>query len=393
MKQISPLQHLGIAMAILVASYVLFTLFPGLLPHPEDFSPWAYIVAFVILLVQCLRLPTGSRRWLYWTIFVLCTLAMLDESGYGVEIFGWQPLYLPQYHVQIRDLHSLLTLGREVAQEWLVDVRWNGGQFQGFLAYDAGILAFVFAFVAIFRFRMDQAKEAEWQERLARFTAGGAAAIGLAFTAYLLLLPADPTNAFMLGFSLTRLTIVVGILLLSLAPLVLLFIKKAEVLKRLRATLKKQSKARWLGATAALALLGAFAYQIYAPFAFLPDQQVRLERTTPLVLWLMAEVAVSLAAGLVWRGKFRLPFRTARRQFANFVNEEPAFTYTVVALVLIGIAQLIDLEFIPLNQWIVTPNFHVKLWGLWTEEVFEMTAAYEFLAAGWFFPRRAKTNK
>jgi hypothetical protein len=58
------------------------------------------------------------------------------------------------------------------------------------------------------------------------------------------------------------------------------------------------------------------------------------------------------------------------------------------AVLLILLAQLIDQSFIPLNTMIHTPNFHVQLWGLWTEEIFEANGAFLFTFAAFYFPKQ-----
>jgi hypothetical protein len=60
----------------------------------------------------------------------------------------------------------------------------------------------------------------------------------------------------------------------------------------------------------------------------------------------------------------------------------------ISAVFLILIAQLIDKGAIPLNSLIQTPDFYVNLWGLWTEETFEMNASFLFLVAAFYFPKQ-----
>jgi hypothetical protein len=71
----------------------------------------------------------------------------------------------------------------------------------------------------------------------------------------------------------------------------------------------------------------------------------------------------------------------------SFLSREPSYFYAGAAVLLILVAQLIDQDIIPLNAMIRTPGFHVKLWGLWTEETFEMNGAFMFIAAACYFPK------
>jgi len=391
MKNISLRQHIGLAFLILIVSYVLFTLLhPAILPHPEDFSPWAYVVAFLFLVVACLRLPQRRGNWRYWFVLLLCTLALLDETGYGVEIFGWPPLYLPQYHLEIHDLHNLINLAAQLASQRLDALRWNGAQFFLFLVLDAALLLLASFFLVSVRFRMARAKESAWQARILVFTSAFAAALGAIATIYLFTLPADPKNAFIFGHSLARLVSAAFILVPSLLPLALLTFKRAQFQKSGVQWRKKSRFAAELPSILFVSMLLALIYQLYVPFVFLPDQIARFERVTPLVLWLLAELIILWLAAMLWAGHLRKTFIELWRGFVAALAHEPVFFYAAFAVLLIAIAQLIDTGIIPLNDWIKTPNFHVQLWGLWTEETFEMTAAYEFLAASFFFPKPKK---
>jgi hypothetical protein len=333
------------------------------------------------VLVSFLRPP--RNHWSYLIIIALCALAFLDESGYGVEIFGWQPLYIAEHHVYIHDLHSLFDLGVELAGLQLADMRWNGALFTNFALFDLGLVIVAGVLAVIYRSGLQGAKEAKWQERIVQVTVFALASCGLAAAGYLLALPGDPKNAILFGYSAFRLGSVLIVLVPSLAPLAI-WLRDA---KGLRAIFAKAVKMRMLPTFLGALAFGVLVYQVYATFVFLPDDQARLERITPLLLWALAICAVLWVALAVWAGKLRRPFTSALRDFIAFLEREPAFFYTGVALALIFIAQLIDQDIIPLNTLIVTPNFHVRLWGLWTEETFEMTGAVMFILAAFFFPK------
>lgn len=386
MKNFSLRQHIGLALLILLASYISFTLLhPALLPHPEDFSPWAYVITFFFLLAACLRLPKRRGNWRYWFVLLFCTLALLDETGYGVEIFGWQPLYLAQYHLEVHDLHSLIGLAAQLIRQWLEASQWNGAQFLHFLELDA-VLVVVGAVYVIPVRANKTAKETQIQSRVVRYSGVLAALAGVAATIYLFSLPADPKNTFLFGHSFVRLASAAFILAISLLPLSQIVFRRAQFQKSVAHWQKKSRFALQLPSILFVLMLLALAYQLYVPFVFLPDEIARFERITPLVQWLLAELLILWLAAMLWAGYFRKPFKEIGRDLVAGVGREPAFLYAAVAVILIAVAQLIDTNVIPLNDWIKTPNFHVQLWGLWTEETFEMTAAYEFLATSFFFP-------
>ncbi len=378
------IQHFGIALLILAISFVLFTLLPDTLPHPEDFSPWAYLVAFIASVIAWLLLPRNASRWLYAGIVLLCTLALLDESGYGVEIFGWQPLYLEQYHVEIHDLHNLAALGFELLGDFLEESRWNAAQFTSFMLFNAALLALGLIQRALLR-QPAGFKSLQRHHRITSTTAAAIALVGLAAATYLALLPSDEKNSLLLGYSAVRLGSMAVILAGSLAPIAALAFVREAAYKWAERFM--DATARWLPWIGLAAVIGLIAYQVNSTFVFLPDEQARLERITPLVFWLATELIILGLAGLAWQERWQATFIDMWRNFVAFLRQQPAFLYAGFAVLLILIAQLIDQNIIPLNEWIVTPNFHVALWGLWTEELFEMTGAFFFLAAAWFFPR------
>ncbi len=387
MKKLTLSKHVGIAVLILVVLYTLFTLFhPAFLPHPEDFSPWPDFAAFLALLWACIKLRKQPHAWAYWGIFVLCTLAGLDEIGYGTEIFGWPSLYLPKYHIEIHDLHNLINLGIQLAQMRLDALHWNGAQFIGFLLLDAALLLFGCLFLRLLRFPAAPAKETLWQDRIVRLLIGFVAVLGAATVIYLFTLPADPKNAFLFGHSLARLASAAFIFVLSILPLACFGFKRAGFQKSIAQRLKKLFFSLELPSFLFVLIFLAVTYQFYVPFIFLPDQIALFERITPLIQWALAELFIIWLAALVWAGHYRKPFIDLWHRFIAFNTREPAFFYAAFAVMLIFIAQLIDVDVIPLNDWIKTPNFHVQLWGLWTEEVFEMTSGFIFLVSSFFFP-------
>lgn len=396
MKTYPIFKHVGIAFAILVVSYLLFTLFPGPFPHPEDFSPTAFFVACGFVLIAWLRLKKRSQKLLYLIIPLLCVLALLDEIGYGSEVFGFQPLYLERYHVEIRDLHNLADFLLQIIKIQLEDWNWNGARFAGFVRLDSLLVIGLFIFTALLRHGMQDAKEHDWQIRISWLASGLILLAGISASAYLLLLPADPNNAFIFGFSLARLISISAVLLCSGAPVAYLLslrprkATKKNLIGKIETGLGDQNKSLAILVALWLILVLGFAYQIASSFSYLPDHLARLDRLDPLVVWLSSVASILLLAMSVWHGRFRRSITETAESVFAFFRREPPFIYTAFALALIVIALAIDQGMIPLQEWIVTPNFWVTNWGLWTEEVFEMTAAYEFIAAALFFRNKEK---
>lgn len=380
-------KHLVTVLTILGSSYLLFTLFPSLFPHPEDFSPYTYVVAFVALVESWLMLKDGKRRWLLLPILFLCLLALLDETGYGSEVMDIKPFYSQTLHTEIRDLHNAIGLAIELGARALEDWHWNASLFVNFLTLDGILLAAWLLFGSLLRFRTPRSEE-KLRNRILWLVAGFWLASGLTAAVYLLRLPQDPKNAFFLGHSAIRLISAVGTFVISAAPIAFLMYQRKTPQgfpKSISNWLSEHSRVM-LVVSIMLALV-SFAYQFYAPLVFLPDQQTRLERITPIVLWLLAFAWFALLGLMAWRGHLRRPITELGTRLAEFLRREPGYFYTIGALTLILIAQLIDRDLIPLNTLIQTPNFYVKLWGLWTEETFEMTGAFLFITAAFYFPK------
>lgn len=385
MRIIALRKHFLVFLLILIISYSLFTLVPTLFPHPEDFSPYVYVVAFLACLEVWLTVKDKSRKWLLLPVLLICLLAFLDETGYGSEVLDIPPIYSDSLHTQVRDLHNLIGIAMELGSQALEDAGWNAPLFTAFLAVDGVLVAGGLFFGWVIKF-WAHLKEKMIERRILRLTAALWFVSGSSASVYLLTLSQDPKNAFLLGYSATRLALVLAAPIISTFPLLLLFSNNSMTwLKHMLDRIDRNSRTIWV--VCLILVLIAVAYQLYAPFVTLPDQQTRLERITPLVLWVMAIAWFALLGAQAWRGGLREPISMRIDRFADFLRREPAYFYMISAVGLIFVAQLIDQGFIPLNTMIRTPGFHITQWGLWTEEMFEMTGAFLFIAAAFHFPK------
>ncbi|MBX3048998.1 MAG: hypothetical protein KIT46_01700 [Anaerolineales bacterium] len=376
----TPFRKLLVHCALITAAgFSLYTLFADRLPHPEDISPFVYAIALLVCLLAWLKLPKG-RKWLYGPIVLLCLLALLDESGYGSEVFDIQPFYSTRYNTEVRDLHNAFGLGQELLSLWLAEKNWQAAEFMKFLFLDGALILGGF----LFAWGLQLSKETERQDRIVRWTPTGWLLLGLAAAGWLLALPADERTAVWGGYSIARLSTIAGILLASALPLCLARRTGWQPLKAKLAAWLTGRRGQQVALWAAALVLAGLAYQVQATFVFLPDAQVRLARVTPVAMWLLAAAGLAWLSIMAWRGHFRRSLGAWLRDALNWLESEPAYFYAGFALALILVAQLIDREVIPLNQWI-PPAEHIPLWGLWTEEVFEMLGAVFFFLAGRHF--------
>jgi hypothetical protein len=388
MKTRSLWQHLLIVFAIVLTSFVLFTFFPSIFPHPEDLSPFAYVIAMLAGIEVFILLKDGRRRWFVAPVLILCLLALLDETGYGSEVMSIKPFYSQTLHVEIRDLHNLIGIAMELGTKALSDRHWDGNLFTQFLIIDGIFLIAGFFFTWLLRFQMP-ANEERIKKRILLLTSEFWLLAGFLTAIYLFSLPQDPKNTFLLGHSLTRLISAAGPISISLVPIIVLSVGNFANKTGGRSVTNRLSRQiRPIQVISILLSLASLVYQLYAPFIFLPDQQVRLQRISPIVVWLLGISWVTVLSIRAWQGGLRKPLTDMFLRFTNYLRREPAYFYMISAVIIILFAQLIDQSFIPLNTMIQTPNFHVQLWGLWTEEIFEINGAFLFTLSAFYFPKQ-----
>ncbi len=393
MRRFSWWQHLLIAVLVTVVLLAVFATYAPRLPSTEDISPQIYFVASLMLLAGCIRMGKQPLRWLYWLLLGLCVFIFLDEIAYGVELMGFEPIYIEQYNFYIRDVHSSVGFAREVLAEWLPQAGWNPAVLSSFLRVDFVLLLGVLVLWLAARQGLQGASEARWQQRILRLLAGLAGLTSLLLIGFLLQLPADPKNAVLFGFSAARL----GLLAMAvLYPGLLLWLRFAQPQRWQRGLAAAeriiQRHAKALGAVFALVLLAGLVFQLQSSFMFLPDELVRLTRVAAAVTWLMAQALWLWLALLLWRGWLRTPVVKLIRDGWQLVKDHPTLIYVGVSVLIIFIAQLIDQNYLPLDEMLYTPNYHIQYWGGWLEETLEMIGAFLFALAAVVMPPRAATR-
>lgn len=377
--------HALLSLLISGVIFAVFTLYQKDLPHPEDFSPQVFFVASLLLLAGCVRMGPQALRGLYWLILGLCVFIFLDEIAYGVELVGFEPIYIERYNFYIRDVHSSIGFVRGVLQEWLPEAGWNPSLFASLLRLDLALLAGLGLLWWLARWGMQAASADAWQARSLRLVLSASLLTSLVTLAYMLSLPADPKNAFLLGLSPFRLAVALGLLAASgLAAWLLRPTRQPRLLAWLGARMGRLALPGSL-LLAALVLAG-LVFQVQASFTFLPDALVRLERILPLALWATAQ-ALWLWLGIqLWTGRLRTPLTTLASDTLAAFRSHPSFIYVAVALGLIFVAQLIDQNYLPLDEMLHTPGYHIEYWAVWVEESLEMIGAFLFAAAALVMP-------
>jgi uncharacterized membrane protein len=385
MKNMTPLAHIGAALALIVLLTVLFTFLPFRLPAPEPFSPWVYLAAAGICVIALFRLRGSGRRVLiYIPLLLLSIFGFLEETSYGVESGTFQPIYSETYHVQVYDVHNLLPVLEQIFNRDLQQADWNFQMSAQFFQVDGililGLVLFCFASVWASR----RGKPENIPNQVFKIAVLALILITIISIFSLISLPAESKNSFLLGFSITRLAIVAGLLIAGvLLPLLALLSQT-----RSKAAVRKISewlssmKLRWAVTIILISgLLAAIAYQFWAPLVIGTGEKAILERLNPPIIWLTAAITLFLITLAAWRGGLQTLVIRLAQGIRAFFTEHPAYIYAIVCIVIVGFAQLMDQGFVSLAQYIHFQNPWGEEWNYWLEETFEMTGAFELVAA------------
>ncbi|MEX1071473.1 MAG: hypothetical protein WEC37_02505 [Anaerolineales bacterium] len=391
MKKNPILKHLGIAILIWVIALVIITPFPENMPHPEDFSPTAWL--FAIGMTFYLLSTTGDRRafWRFLPIPIIAILGFLEEIAWGVELNLIQPIYLEQFDLTVYDAHNFVPAITRIFLKNIGAEQWHSELFDEFLRID--MLAFLvgLTFIVALRIGTKKLNANEWRAHILQIGSWMLVLPSTFALWQLLSLPVDPKNAFLFGFSVERLLPIVGFIVLALASAVFAVqmtnpsarTSAAEVIE---GSVITEDRPRKIGIFLSAIFVAVILFQFIAPLDPPPDRVVLFERIIPLVGWLFAVTCFLLLAISAWKGGLRKRVIDYFLPIPRFFIKNPPYIYTFFAIGLILFAQGIDKAYIPLNKYIVTPNFWVPNWELWIEELSEMVAAVELVAAAFYFP-------
>lgn len=376
------LKHLGFAIAILVGAVLFFTYAPFKLTPPELLSPWAYGLAALLALAGLFRIQPRKRIWIYLPILILCILGVLEETSYGVESGGVQPIYNETYNVQIYDLHNLIPILEQIFTKDLERADWNFELSSQFLRADGVILVAAALFIIAAQWR---AAKSDPTSRSWTLLAASAAALSLAASAWLLSLPADAKNALLFGYSALRLGMLLTILVVGFAPLALALrpVRRAAVQDWITSAHGRKRNRVLFIISLVLLLIASIVFQIWAPLSGAAELAT-VSRATPLVLWATALGLLLLIAIHTWAGSLQSLLSKIRLFFAN----NPAYIYFFFCLFTIAFSQAMDQDRISLAQYISFTNPKGDDWNYWLEEAFEMTGALQLAAATFFYPHK-----
>lgn len=379
--------HSLIALASYIVLALIFTPFPRLIPHPEDFSPAVYLAAFVLSLLILLWRKSWRQHWLYATLPLIALFGYLEETSYGREGTGAEPFYVALFQVKTYDVHNLIPGILRTIRDNLKLHDWDAVLFREFAWIAIAMLALGLAFYI--RMRVSQKDRA--QPDMLRSLAALSIPVS-AYAGYLLLaLPSDAKGAVLFGLSIERLALLAVLALALIGAGYLLFAlrdaaRSAALVARVDAWLANALWRRLLLTLAALACLAGLALMIWAPAPAFAALLVLLRRLAPLVGWAAALGALVLMAVPTWRGRYPHPATARPRRLQRLLTAHPAFIYVTIGIVLILFAQLLDRDVFDFNALIHWPDFWVSNWNLQIEEFSEMVAAFLFVFAALLFP-------
>jgi hypothetical protein len=381
MSRFPILKHLLIAVAILALSVWIFTYFPHRTPYPELLSPWAYGAAGLLALVGLVRIQPRKRIWVYIPILLLCIMGVLEETSYGVESGGVQPIYNETYNVQIYDIHNLIPILEQIFTKDLERSNWNFALSNQFLRADAVILLGAALFVAAAQWKAKQSNTANRSFALFNWFS---LAFSLLAAAWLLSLPADSKNALLFGYSPVRIGMLL-VILLGAVPFALANVPalKQRMVKWISTVHARKSNRVVVILLSIGVVLAGIAFQIWAPLAGAAELAIA-SRLAPLALWVMAVAVLHLILVHTWAGSLQ----TFNSNVRLFFVHNPAYIYFFFCLATVVFAQAMDQDRISLKQYIHSANPWGEDWNYWLEELFEMTGAFQLAAATFFFPTK-----
>jgi hypothetical protein len=371
------------AIGILIAATLAFTFIVYEGPTPEILSPWLYLVAAGVCLVQLFRLPQRRRIWIYLPILLLCILGFLEETSYGVESGGAQAIYSETYNVEIYDVHNLIPILEQILTKDMQRADWNFALSNQYLVADGvALVAALFLLIGV----THRSNQAQGQQTL-QAVAIAFVVLGLAAAAWLLSFPGDSKNAVLLGYSAQRLLMLLAILLAAAAPLWAGF--KPKITAAIDKVLASRRN-RWLLTLLLVVLLIAgLAYQVLSPLRATDANLALLQRLNPLIHFGLAATLLLLLAIHAWHGGLQ---RLLGRAW-SFVVENPAYVFVALCILTIIFTQAMDQDRISLREYIGFANPWNEDWNYWLEELWEMTAALQLLAAALVFPTQKKISK
>ncbi len=243
-----------------------------------------------------------------------------------------------------------------------------------FLRYDMLLLGLGFLFILVLRLLWEKNNTGE--RGYLAFALLMLANAGLAIRS-LSAFPTDPKNAWLLGLSPTRWLLIMVLLLLSLLPIALAWLRPEWKLAWMEwARIRKPALQRM----SVLFLLMGLGFQFWSPFVLRAGVDTQLARIGPLVGWGMGALLLLAIMLEGMKGSLTRPLQEYGLIIRGFFREHPPLIYFGMLFVLILLTQINDKGYAHFSDFVEFPEIGI-IWDNWIEESWEALGAVEILLA------------
>jgi hypothetical protein len=378
--------HILISLVIVAIVPAIYYMLLGNLSDPDFLSPIVYLAAVITSVLMTIKARDSSSFSFYAVIPLFCALAFLEEVSYGVEIFNFQPYYWEKYNVYIRDLHGLAGRVYELVLIEIGGDDFNHELLANFIQKDLQILG-ISALTVVFA-RLHNAKS-KLRENLALGIPAMLFLIGVLAILDMAALPTDPKNVLLLGYSTIRIMLMMSVLLLSVLPLAIMLRPNNSRIQKsfqpLANMFAKKRKVYYLVNVGLIILiLGFLGYQFWILGSKAPWDEAIVDRISPLVFFGLGTAAILFVAIFSKLGWLSYPAISYVNGLKKFLTLHPSFIYMLISIGLIGIAQMVDKNWLFIFGIERSPNLLATDLSDWFEDGFELTAGVELIIAGLF---------
>lgn len=393
-KYRNPAAYFGFGTLIVLSTSIWIIVFPQpLMGMSDDLTAIFFFVGFLLGGWRWFRIGNWRARWFFGLLPVISLLGLLDEISYGIELFGFQRPIWQRENVAIGDLHSLMSVVIDLVRNYFRDSNFDRNLLSHYSLIDGFIAGFVILIIFWLRYLKNSGLGEKRKMLVPKMFIGSNLVFGLGTLIWLLSIPGDPKNAWLLGFSPTRIITILGILLFISGWVILgrIYWYQTSWGKKVREGIDRLLNSKsgkifiWI---TILIVFSLVYYQIYLVFNPLPD--LLLSRLDPVLFLAVAVGSISLVSVIGWQGGFTRPFQDYLNIIRKFFRDYPAWIFGFYAIVLVVFAQILD-KYLPFPKDLVAIDapFHIN-WVL--EELYELLGGLFMLFGALLIPFREKTN-
>lgn len=308
-------------------------------------------------------------------------------------------LYWEAHDLKVRDVHNLLPTVFRALRSSLGMRQWSSEFFaKEYQLFLLGLPVVCLASVWLLRHFIKTHPRHDKKHAINQVFLALSALLPPIFLAKLFAVPVDPKNILFIGLSTYRLLVglwFIVIQILFLYSLYTLSHKNAlqPITRKFGDWIVRHSN--HILAASWIAVILGILYQATASLGLFAAQLPLFQRINPVAIWTSYQAMLCILALSAWHGYFPHPesaWPNPLRSLAAFLQKNPAFVYTMVAVSIVLFAQMIDRGWITFNYLIHTPHFWVPNWEMIIEETLEMLGGFLLATAAFFVWRTAPTK-